>query len=172
MANLSKPGQFVPNNFLSEFEQKRLDLTPFGALRTCAYPQRCMMLGGFVLIKVLICRVFSQSNFANLLLTYSLPPFTAARYNGPRFNLKLISSLFYYLVVEYLETLIQTKGYSEDLMWTCGLRNILYRHTDVKLFYKNENYKMRCELFTLLESFFKGFNQILVKHIERASQAG
>ncbi|TNV83796.1 hypothetical protein FGO68_gene12426 [Halteria grandinella] len=161
LANLSKPDQFIPNNFLSEFEMKRIDLTTFGAIRTCGYPQRCMMMGGLVLIKVLICRVFSQSNFANLIQAYQLQPFTATRYNGPRFNLKLISSLFYYLVVEYLETLLQTKGYSEDLIWTCGLRNI-----------KSENYKVRCELFNLLETFLKSLNQMLVRHINTGSQTG
>lgn len=119
---------------------KCLDLNPLGALNSCGYPQRSMMIGGLILIKVLICRVFTLANFPNLVNAFNLPPYTAGRYNGPRFNLKVISSLFYYLVVEYLEMLVQIKGYSEDLIWTCGLRNILYRHTELKLFYKSENY--------------------------------
>lgn len=79
--------------------------------------------------------------------------------------MKIVASLFYYLVVEYMETLLQTKGYSEDLIWTCGLRNILYRHTELKLFYKNENYKTRCDLFFQLETFLKQLNGILVRHL-------
>ena len=58
-----------------------------------------------------------------------------------------------------MENLLVVKGYSEDLIWTCGLRSILYRHTDLKMFYKNENYRARCEHFALLEQFLKALNQ-------------
>jgi hypothetical protein len=167
LAGLTRPGQFVPNNFLSEYEMKRLDLDELAALRTCGYPQRSMMIGGFILIKVLICRVFAPSNFQNLLEALQLPPLVpgSQTYNGPRFNLKLVSSLFYYQVVEYMETLLQTKGYSEDLIWTCGLRKLLYRHPDLKLYYKNENYKTRCDHFFQLETFLKSLNKILVRNL-------
>jgi hypothetical protein len=81
-----------------------------------------------------------------------------AQGNGPKFNIKVLTSLFYYVVVEYMETLLNSKGYSEDLIWTCGLRSILFRHTELKKFYKNENFRVRCEHFALLEQFFKTLN--------------
>lgn len=137
---------------------KRLDLDDLGALRTCGYPERSMMIGGLILIKVLVCRIMATSNTSQLIqqLTNSLMPPQSQQ--GPKFNLKVLASLLYYIIVEYMETLLAVKGYSEDLIWTCGLRSILYRHTELKMFYKNENYRFRCEHFALLEQFLKALS--------------
>ena len=135
----------------------KLDLDELGGILLCSYPQKIMMIGGFILIKVLICRLIATQNIAALAQQLSAST-QIAQGNGPKFNIKVLTSLFYYIVVEYMETLLNSKGYSEDLIWTCGLRSILFRHTELKMFYKNENYRVRCEHFALLEQFFKTLN--------------
>ena len=136
------------------------------------------MIGGFILIKVLVCRIMAQTNITQVLLKMGINQMVNStpnngrdpKVNAPRFNMKILSSLFYYIVVEYMESLLASKGYSEDLLWTCGLRNILYKHTDVKLYYKQENYQTRSEHFTLLESFLKQLTNLLNKTLSNAPQ--
>jgi len=46
---------------------KRLDLDELGALRSSGYPQRSMMIGGLILIKVLVCRIMANANISQLI---------------------------------------------------------------------------------------------------------
>ena len=160
LGSLVKVGQYIPNNFLSQFEMNKLNLDELGGIISSSYPQKMLMIGGFILIKVLVCRIIATQNIQALSQQLSSQTNPSSG-NGPKFNLKILSRIFYYIVVEYMETLLNTKGYSEDLIWTCGLKSILYRHTELKMFYSNENYRVRCEHFALLEQFFKGLNQKL-----------
>jgi len=66
LGSLTRPGQYIPNNFLSQFEMSKLNLDELGALRTCTYQQRILMLGGFILIKTLVCRILATQNMQNL----------------------------------------------------------------------------------------------------------
>jgi hypothetical protein len=44
----------------------KLDLDELGGILLCSYPQKIMMIGGFILIKVLICRLIATQNIAAL----------------------------------------------------------------------------------------------------------
>jgi uncharacterized membrane protein YqhA len=109
----------------------RMSLDELGAHRSVTYPQRMMIVGGFIMIKTLVCRWLA--NYQNLCTVLGIMPRQSQKgvAHAPKFNLKIIASIVYYLSVEYLELLLQVKGYSEDLIWTCGLRNILFRHTEL-----------------------------------------
>jgi hypothetical protein len=40
----------------------KLDLDSLGALKSCGYPEKSMMIGGFILIKILVCRILASQN--------------------------------------------------------------------------------------------------------------
>jgi len=62
LGSLVKVGQYIPNNFLSQFEMKKLNLDELGGIVSSSYPQKMMMIGGFILIKVLVCRILATQN--------------------------------------------------------------------------------------------------------------
>lgn len=128
------------------------------------------MIGGFLLIKVLTCRVLAAGNLPYLTQSLSLlqtaPPSQNPRVSAPRFNLKIVASLFFYLTAEYLENLLHIKGYADDLIQSCGLKNILYPMSDCRLFYKNDNMQTRIALFQELETFLKNLYGLIMKNMK------
>ena len=82
--------------------------------------------------------------------------------NAPRFNLKMLASLLFYTVVEYLEQLLGSKGYAEDL-FNSGLRTVVFKTQDIRLFFSAENFKARSDKFVLIETFMKRLNDAVLR---------
>ncbi len=62
-SSLTKPGAFLPHNYLSNFEMNLLNIDPeTGILISCSNNHRTLMLGGLILIKILIGKVLGTTN--------------------------------------------------------------------------------------------------------------
>ena len=154
LANLVKKGQYIPDNFLSQFELDKLDLNPLGAINDINDKQMEMIIGNYILIKILVCKVlanpqslgFIPSQYLNIDNAYT---------QKLKINFKVLTSLLFYTVIEYMELLLKAKGYADDLIFQSGLKDILYKQEQLKFFYSEDNYPFRCELFEIIEAFLR-----------------
>jgi hypothetical protein len=54
LAGLVKKGQYVPNNFLTEFELSMMDLDSYGRINSISEAQISLIIGAYIIIKVLV----------------------------------------------------------------------------------------------------------------------
>ena len=101
LANLVKPGQFVPDGFLSPFEIAHLNLDSYGALLRITDKQIQMVIGIYILIKVLVVKILSNPTGLGL-----IPEGGGGNQTLMKTNFKVLASLTYYVVMEFMEQLL------------------------------------------------------------------
>ena len=84
--------------------------------------QLSMVLGNYLLIKVLVCKVLQNPT---ALVQGEMS--SAIRQNAKvKVNFKLLGSMIYYTVMEYMEQMLKSSGFSHDLIHKSGLGNVIY----------------------------------------------
>jgi hypothetical protein len=60
LGSIARPQQYIPDGFLTHFEMERLNLDKYGALVRINDKQMQMMIGNYILIKVLVIKILSN----------------------------------------------------------------------------------------------------------------
>ena len=106
--SLIKPGNFVPDGFLTEYELNRLSTDSYGAILKTLKEDQVKMIGGMYLIgKVLVGKILFNPVKAGINMQFS---------ESMLMNFKLVSSTLYNSFLEFLDQLTQkslSKGVKE-----------------------------------------------------------
>ncbi|CAI2372786.1 unnamed protein product [Moneuplotes crassus] len=93
---LITPRKYLPDDFFSMFERKRLSLNERGILSSASSAQECLIIGGFLLVRILL---------AKILLDPSSIVMIKLKKKQIR-NFQIVSSVVYYLVLDYFKELL------------------------------------------------------------------
>ena len=157
LANIVKSDQYVPDGFLSQFEMDRVSLDAYGALQKVTDKQIQMMIGNYVLIKVLVSLVLGNPSSLGVLpddqqQAKGTQATATGSSNTTLINFRVLASMTYYIVMEFMEQLFGSKGYMEDLYSTSGLSSIIYKQKELKhLYLGKDNFFYRAELFDIIQ---------------------
>eukprot|EP00347_Sterkiella_histriomuscorum_P024439 403331114 len=174
LGQLFKIGTYIPHGFLSSFEISRLvQLDANATIKNVTEIQVQIILGVFLLVKILVGKVLSSPNacglkptMANTLLSYAFNKASGIQKENSRqlqtLNFRIIASLVYFTVMEYIEQLDPiAQGYSLDLVHNAGFKQIIYKQMDVKEYYKDENYGFRSEMFGIIDNFLQNLTTLV-----------
>lgn len=85
-----------------------------------------------------------------------------------KINFKILASLTYYTVMEFMEGFFPLGGQGmrppTKFYDISGLQSILYRQEELKLFYARDNFDFRTELFDIIQVFIT----LILRHIRKA----
>ncbi|CDW85690.1 UNKNOWN [Stylonychia lemnae] len=168
LGSVFKIGSTLPKDFLTQFESQRLLITDIqGQIRSAPEIQVKALIGVFILAKILVAKVLSspsasglqsqiQISLQNYAFNQRSSEFMEQREQLMAVNFKIISSLIYFTVMEYIEQLHPSaKGYSLELVHSCGFKQIIYKQSDLKEYYRDSNYDFRVEMFQLIDQIIQ-----------------
>ncbi|TNV83734.1 hypothetical protein FGO68_gene7231 [Halteria grandinella] len=161
LGSLVKREQYVPDGFLTQFEMDRLNLDKYGALISVSEKQVQMVMGNYILIKVLVCQIMANPEKLGLIPDSQKE---GLQRNNITANFRVLASMLYYTVMEFMEQLLKSNGYMQDLYESSGLASIILKQQDLKLFYLGEeSYAFRIELFEIIQVWLTLMSKYLAK---------
>ncbi|CDW85260.1 UNKNOWN [Stylonychia lemnae] len=147
--SLTKAKNFVPQDFLTEYELNRLNTDSYGAITQQLSEDQIKMVGGIYLLgKILIVKILFNPNKSGISMQFN---------DKMLLNFKLLSSVLYNSFLEYMDQITAKflKPGTQDRKGSDGISQHMLQPQQVKLFYSQNNYQFRNELFLQFDIFLK-----------------
>ena len=63
--------------------------------------------------------------------------------------------------MEYIEQLMEVRDALSEVFYQSGFSHLMFKQSELKLFYHSDNYELRCSLFDLIEDWFANLYLLL-----------
>eukprot|EP00356_Strombidium_inclinatum_P009324 CAMPEP_0170497662 /NCGR_PEP_ID=MMETSP0208-20121228/25371_1 /TAXON_ID=197538 /ORGANISM="Strombidium inclinatum, Strain S3" /LENGTH=159 /DNA_ID=CAMNT_0010774547 /DNA_START=2250 /DNA_END=2729 /DNA_ORIENTATION=- len=130
LSNLCQPGSYVPNGFLTPYQLNRIDTDNYGAIIAMDETQIKMVVGCFLLARVLITNILMKSK-------KQAGQDAAVVNEVVENNFQWIASILYFLFMQVIEEAL--KNYERDPSQKGGdvFSKKLLKFKDVQVFFKS-----------------------------------